>query len=821
MINMAEQKKYNHLSILLVEDDGPSRFYIQTILKSICGKILTAENGLKGLNLYKEHLPDIVISDIGMPIMNGLEMSEKIKEINPKAQIVLTTAFDNRESFIRAIDVGISQYILKPINKSSINRAIERIDNVLQLEKEITRQYNYIQKLSGAVEHSPSMVIIINNEKIIEYINPKFIEVTGYSEEDMVGKDIAELICNASNEDEKEAEKKIVAFYDKISRKDTDVWRNDFILKKKNSENFWTSVSVSGVEDSDGFISHSVILMEDITESVLAKKELQKAHDELEVRVIERTLELQDSNRKLEAEIEVRKRTEHDLRIAKEVAEQANKAKSSFLAKVSHELRTPMNGILGITSLLLGTQIDEKQKKFLDMVKQSADNLLKIINDILDYSKIESGKLSINPTQMNISHVVEETLNLHKHSIELKKLDLMVSIDENIPGVVIGDPGRIQQVLVNLVSNAMKFTEKGTIEVQCKLLKLTEMKATIRFTVKDTGIGIPKDKISLLFKSFSQIDGSFTRKYGGTGLGLSISKELVEMMNGRINVESEEGRGSNFFFDIPFPIEVKTEQVTEKQEEENVVEIAARYPDFPARILVAEDSIINQEVIKKVLGLKSWDVMVASTGKEALELYESMDFDIIFMDVQMPEMDGLEATKKIREINRDDKKIPIIGLTAHGYEMHKRECLSAGMDDYITKPIDWTVIFSTICKFMGIELKEVNEDINIKKMISTIGGNLNVFNRIADHFINNYEKELQELKNAIESSDFHTLERKAHKLKSELGNFHSPNSVDIARNLEIMGRNKKIDEAMNQYNLLSKQMELIKDKIIEAKNDLQ
>jgi PAS domain S-box-containing protein len=246
-------------------------------LKSICGKILTAENGLIGLNLYKEHLPDIVISDIGMPVMNGLEMSEKIKEINPKAQIVLTTAFDNRESFIRAIDVGISQYILKPINKSSINRAIERIDSVLQLEKEVTRQYNYIQKLSGAVEHSPSMVIIINNQKIIEYINPKFIEVTGYSEEDMVGKDIAELICNASNEDKKDAEKKIVAFYDKISSKDTEVWRNDFILKKKNSEDFWTSVSVSGVEDSNGNISHSVILMEDITESVLAKKRITKS----------------------------------------------------------------------------------------------------------------------------------------------------------------------------------------------------------------------------------------------------------------------------------------------------------------------------------------------------------------------------------------------------------------------------------------------------------------------------------------------------------------------------------------------------------------
>ncbi len=679
---MAEMKKYDHLSILIVEDDGPSRFYIQTVLKSIAGKVFTAENGALGLEIYKAHHFDIIVSDIGMPIMNGLDMSEKIKEIDPKAQIILTTAFDNRDSFLRAIDIGISQYILKPVNKEMLFRAIDRIDHVLQLEKE-----------------------------------------------------------------------------------------------------------------------------------------LQEAHDLLETRVKERTAELRDTNQKLEAEIEVRKRTEHDLRIAKEVAEQANKAKSSFLAKVSHELRTPMNGIIGITSLLLATDIDEKQKKFLNMVKQSADNLLNIINDILDFSKIESGKLSINPIPMSISNVIEDTIDLHKQSILSKNLNLDVILDENLPETVIGDPGRLQQILVNLVGNAMKFTEKGGITLECKVLNKSKNKEIIRISVADTGIGIPKDKLHMLFKSFSQIDGSFTRKYGGTGLGLSISKELVEMMNGKINVESKFGKGSTFYFDIPFQINFEQKNTAKRNEELSVMDIAAKYPDFKARILVAEDSMINQEIIKKVLGLKSWDIMIASTGSEAVELYESMDFDLILMDVQMPEMDGIEATKKIRAIQKNNKRIPIIGLTAHGYEVHKNQCLAAGMDDYIIKPIDWDKTFATICKFMGFETNNDNDDdINISKMLQTIDGNKAVFNKIFDYFINNYLTELKELYEAIEQRDFYSIERMAHKLKSELGNFHSQNGIDAARNIEQMGKNKKIDKALSEFERLAEQMELIKEKLLIAKN---
>ena len=816
---MNEEQKYDVASILLVEDDGPSRFYASTLLKKVTDKLFTAENGAKGLEIYKKEKPDIIVSDIGMPVMNGLTMSEKIKAIDPKAQIILATAFDNRESFIRAIDIGISQYILKPLKKESLLKAVERVKKVIKLEKEIKDQYDHIQKLSGAVEHSPSMVIIIN-EEIIEYINPKFQEITGFPEEELVGKDISFLLERAEAGNSNDTSKKISEFYDRIRNSKQIEWQNDFIFRKKDNEKFWASVSVSSVIDSEEKYTHSVIQMEDITERVMAQMELQNAHDQLELRVKERTAELSEANVKLEEEIEVRKRTEHDLRLAKEAAEAANKAKSSFLAKVSHELRTPLNGIIGLTSILLGTDIDEKQEKFLKMVRQSANNLLKIINDILDYSKIESGKLTISKSPMSIEDVIDSTVQLHEHSFRQKGLGLEVEIDENIPESVMGDPDRRRQILVNLISNALKFTEKGEVAVRSKLIKSNEDKVTVRFSVSDTGIGIPKNKVGELFKSFSQIDGSFTRKYGGTGLGLSICKELVVRMGGKINVKSNPGEGTAFYFDVPFEI-ARVEEKETKIEKREVKEIAARCPDFQANILVAEDSIINQEVIKQVFSYKNWNVMMASSGREAVELFESMDFDVIFMDIQMPEMDGIKATEMIREREKNGEHVSIIGLSAHGFDIQKDECIAAGMDYYIVKPIDWEKVFSLICRIKGYDHDKSKKDIDVPKLINTIGGNKVVLKRIIDYFINNIPSEMEELNKAIENKDYYSLKRKAHKMKSELGNFHAVKSVDIAKKLENMGENKNIEKAYDHYADLVDEIEKIKRTLINERNKIE
>jgi signal transduction histidine kinase/CheY-like chemotaxis protein len=420
------------------------------------------------------------------------------------------------------------------------------------------------------------------------------------------------------------------------------------------------------------------------------------------------------TNERLRAEAEEeRARAMEDLRFAnrqlaqaRDSARAAERTKGVFLASMSHEIRTPMNAVIGMTGLLLDTPLDEVQRSYADTVRSSADGLLTIINDILDFSKIEAGRLELEITEFDLEQALSEGLRLFAEQARARRVNLTARVAQGVPSRVLGDPGRLRQVVLNLIGNAIKFTEHGTVHLEVSV----QRGDLLRFVVQDTGVGIPADAIPRLFAPFSQADQSTTRRFGGTGLGLAICRQLVTLMEGTIAVNSEVGRGSSFAFTAKLPradgatiaarateltvhlpltpLFVARRPVSKPTAAPRVTPPSARaaVPARP-RVLVVEDNAVNQRVARALLAALGYEADVTANGREAAEAVARIAYAIVLMDVQMPVMDGLEATRLIRSREATGARVPIIALTADAMSSNRRACLDAGMDDFLSKPI--------------------------------------------------------------------------------------------------------------------------------------
>lgn len=469
--------------------------------------------------------------------------------------------------------------------------------------------------------------------------------------------------------------------------------------------------------------------------------------------------------------ITLRKKLEIQLQDAKAVAEQATASKSSFLANMSHEIRTPLNAMLGFANLLENTQLNSEQQEYLKAIDTAGKNLLTIINDILDFSKIEAGMLTLESVPFSPQQLIHSVYTMFFAKAQSKELQFSLSIDPSLPPLVNGDPTRLNQVLTNLIGNAIKFTSEGSIIVSCVITGRENENVHLRISIKDSGIGISADKLTSIFERFTQAESATSRHFGGTGLGLSIAKRLLELQDGELRVKSEPGKGSEFYFTISYPI------ADEKSFQQTIVTETQHNDLRGKKILIVEDNPLNQKLALTVLKNEGIDASIAENGRIAVERLERENFDLILMDIQMPEMDGYQATKHIRQ--QLNLTTPIIAMTANAMAGEQEKCIDAGMNDYVTKPFKTAVLLSAIGRQLNTKIsndvnssdtvRQINKVTDLSYLREFSGGNMKFMREMIEIFLNQNPIDLKNIDEAIKTNNIDSLRALAHSLQTSLG----------------------------------------------------
>ncbi len=608
------------------------------------------------------------------------------------------------------------------------------------MEQQIKKSHRFLQGLTDAMGEG---VYALDTHGDCIFLNPETENLTGWDKEELIGNNIHNIIHFQTHKG------KHVAADDcptnKSIKQGKIYYSEDEYFTNKKGELFPVSIKSVPLYEENQIIG-SVAIFHDVSE---------------------------------------RKKNENELLDAKIQAEQANREKSNFLANMSHEIRTPMNAIIGMSYLALQTNLSPKQKNYINKVHYSAESLLRIINDILDFSKIEAGKLEIETVHFELSSVLENIEILLEQKINKGSLKLIFETDSNIPDNLKGDPLRLSQILINLGNNAIKFTEQGTVIIHSVLEQSNDPQyIKIHFTIEDTGIGINEQQQEKLFKSFSQADSSTTRKYGGTGLGLSISKNLAQLLGGDIWVKSTPDVGSNFHFTVQFKQsneQSKYQKSVVSEEYENSIKLLEGKD-----ILLVEDNLLNQELAADLLKKNNINVTIANNGLEAIELLEMHDVDCVLMDIQMPILDGYEATRRIRQ-NLKYKNLPIIAMTASTMSGDHEKVINAGLNDYISKPINIRQMFITINKWINkdttLNVSSVHLENDASEVVSEdettfgyvsalqrLGDDEEIYTQILKTFLTEHVNDLDKINKTLIDNDFDDAKRMVHTLKGVSGN---------------------------------------------------
>jgi PAS domain S-box-containing protein len=651
-----------------------------------------------------------------------------------------------------------------------------------ELQKEIAERKNTEQKLeertaffNSLIENSPIAIVAVGINDIVQFCNPAFENLFGYPQADVIGKSLLRLLTNEEIRAEVAANREAL-------------WKGKVIhTVSRRARRDGTLVDVEAFSVPLGPTGHrtgAVMQYQDITE---------------------------------------RKRAEEALLRAKDAAESASRAKSEFLANMSHEIRTPMNGIIGMTELTLDTQLTPEQREYLGLVRASADSLLKLINDILDFSKIEAGKIDLENVEFPFQQSLDETLKSLVLRACQKDVELSWRVGPGIPKYLKGDVGRLRQIVVNLVGNAVKFTKRGEIKVSVEAESESDAGVMLHFQVRDSGIGIPKEKQRMIFDAFTQVDSSTTRNYGGTGLGLAITSRLVQLMGGKIWVESELGKGSIFHFTSRFELTGAVPRMTASEDPKAIRSL----PAGPAvsdtskapqgmKILLAEDNAVNRRLAIALLQKRGHRIAATENGQEALDALERENFDLVLMDVQMPVLDGFDAIRAIRAKEQSsDSHLPIIALTAHAMKGDRERCLAAGADEYVTKPIRIPDLLAAIDRATNTKASPANPAppmpashsagppvLDFAAALDRVDGDRELLENLMGMFAGECSHDIAEIRKSLEARDIGQLERLAHTLKGASASLAAGRVADAAFALEKQARTGEVGNAEQLLEIL-------------------
>lgn len=605
-----------------------------------------------------------------------------------------------------------------------ISRDITEIKAANELVKESEEKYR------GIIENLKLGILEVDNDDKIIKAYPQFCSLFGYSEDELISKSPIELLLDESSQE--------IMKQQNLERIKGKSGAYEVPLIKKNGDVAWVIISGAPFNGIDGKPKGTMGIHLDISE---------------------------------------RKKMESDLREAKLKAEELNKVKEMFLANMSHEIRTPMNAIVGMSELLEQTNLDQSQTSYLSAISSSSKNLLIIINDLLDFSKIDSGKLSLEVVGFNLNKLINKTAETVSLKADENGVDVICKVDKNLPITLKGDPTRLGQVLLNLLSNAVKFTINGSVMLSVNLVKKENNKYWVEFTVKDEGIGISKEELTTIFKDFSQAKDSTSRLYGGTGLGLSISQKIVHLMDGDLTVRSELNNGSEFLFTIELE-EVDFEDIVNESNDNYVIKSNFRQRN----ILLVEDNPVNSLMAKTILEKWNCKIDLAENGIESIEKLKTQSYDLVLMDMTMPKMGGIEAAQIIR--NELKIKTPIIALTANAISGYSLKCLDAGMNDYLSKPYNQIDLNKVLTKWIRFS-EDIKDEtlINLSKLEEM--GDPVFLEKMVAIFLVETQKQITLFKKAINKSNFEQIRFTAHKIKPSLNYVCVSSLYYEARTIEI------------------------------------